>query len=533
MSDTGLVSAVEAIKRRLVSCGLPGLAIGITDRERNRNVILHGVESLRTRKPLTPQSKFAIGSVSKSFTAVALMQLMSEGRFDPHAPLSDYLPSLAAYTSFASITAHHLLTHTSGLPNYLMHAASSRYVIAALEDFRPAWVPGTDFWYSNTGYQLLGYILENIERLSYPAILQRRIFNPLNMRSTIGVIEDVERQNMATSYVRWPYDGAHVEAPWFEYVAADGGLISTVPDLCAFARFLLNRGGTPGGRVLSEDGFVALTTPALCEYGYGLYIRSEEGRSTYSHGGGISGFGCTLYVYPDDGFAVALMQNGPREEGLARWIIDAVGAAFREECLPDSPPLAKDEVVDLEKYANSYRRTSDQSVGETLHFAVDGDRLWLGKGEDRLPMHRFGHDCFRLSGHHASNLPFFFGRADKESGAPVVEVSHGERWYINDSFEGQREPHTPEEYSGYVGHFESNGPEGPVARNFVRNGRLWTVLSPFSDFTPVLLESFADGLFRYASAKHSPEWVKFDTVVDGAAQRMTFSGAPMYRKDTP
>jgi D-alanyl-D-alanine carboxypeptidase len=215
------------------------------------------------------------------------MQLAEEKRFDPHAPITRYLPSLVVHSRFAPITGHDLLSHTAGLPNYLPDSASSRFAAVQLRDFTPTYAPGTHFWYSNTGYQLLGYVLENIERSSYTEILRRRVLEPLKMTSTSAVIDDAQRTKMVVSYVRWPYDGSYVEAPWFEYSAGDGSIVANVSDMAAYTRVFLNK----GAGVLSEKAFAALTIPVLEDYAYGLRVRTEEGRSAHGRGVwlGVSG----------------------------------------------------------------------------------------------------------------------------------------------------------------------------------------------------------------------------------------------------
>ena len=182
--DAKLTEAATAIDQALSHSSVPGLVIGITDRHGLRKVIVHGYGDLKTRKPLTAESRFAIGSISKAFTAIALMQVSQESRFDPHAPITRYLPSLVIHSRFAPITGHDLLSHTSGLPNYLPDSASSRYAAIELGTFAPAYAPGAHWWYSNTGFHLLGYVLENIEHEPYTKILRRRVLEPIGMTST-------------------------------------------------------------------------------------------------------------------------------------------------------------------------------------------------------------------------------------------------------------------------------------------------------------------------------------------------------------
>jgi len=532
--ETHISAAVVAIERALVSAGLPGVLIGITDRIRLRHVIVHGYADLKAGVPLSESSRLAIGSISKSFTAIALLQLAAEGRVDLHAPITRYLPGLAPSPPFEAITAHHLITHTSGLPNYLVHTSSSRYVIAALRDFVPNYVPGAHWWYSNTGYQLLGYLLEEVEGLTYPAIIRRRILCPLGMSSTSAVIDDAQRSRMTTSYTRWPYGGAYFEAPWFEYAAGDGSLVSTVPDMCAYARLILNRGAGPSGPLLSESAFLTLTTPVLENYAYGLFVRHASGTTSISHGGSIAGFHSLLEMRMENDLGLVILSSSAMDVDLRKWITDTVAAAYAGSHFPIATAQLNTLKYKAQDYAGVYLSASgnENAPSRTLEFTAANEHLSLKEGNDHRPLLRMGRDCFRLTDGDSDQLPFFFGRAGNSIDATVVEVSHGAQWYVTKAFPVEAKISAPSpDYRAYVGHFENQGPEGPVARVFVRNGQLWVSLS--EEEKPTVLEPIVDGLFRLGEEAHSPERVQFDTLMDGYALRMTLSGVPLYRKETP
>src|SRR3546814_11607761 len=110
-----------------------------------------------------------------------------------------------------------------------------RFLATALQDFEPRYAPGAHFWYSNSGYQLLGYAAETVDKQPFPLILQRRILDPLGMASTAPQIDDRLRRKMATSYARAPNGDLDV-APWFAHLAADGAIVATAPDLTAYPR---------------------------------------------------------------------------------------------------------------------------------------------------------------------------------------------------------------------------------------------------------------------------------------------------------
>lgn len=535
-----LTEAAAAIDQALEHSSMPGLVIGITDRHELRKVIIHGCADIKTRKPLTADSRFAIGSISKAFTAIALMQISQQHRFDPHAPITRYLPSLDIHSRFAPITGHDLLSHTSGLPNYLPDAASTRYAAIELKDFDPSYAPGAHWWYSNTGYQLLGYALENIEHEPYTKIVRRRVLDPIGMASTSAIIDDAQRERMVVSYVRWPYDGSFVEAPWFEYSAGDGSIVANIADMSAYVRFILNRGAGDKGRVLSESTFATLTTPVLEDYAYGLWVRKENGRTVISHTGGIGGFHAAIEAHMEDGFGLVFLCNAWIDEDLKKWIVSIVTAAYEGAALP-APPSASAQPTqpDPREYAGAFQLAGSNTAGAgggTLAFVVIQNHLFLKSEHGNISLERMGTDLFRAAGDAAGFLPFVFGRDGKDGKdgkGKVTSVSQGAQWYAAEGFPDPIQPPAPKEYASYVGHFVNNGPEGPVARVFVRNGRLMMLLSEDEDATPEPLEPLGPDLFRIGKAEYSPERARFDTVIDGEALRLFVSGVPLYRKDIP
>jgi D-alanyl-D-alanine carboxypeptidase len=530
-ADAQLSKAATAIELALAGSGLPGVVVGVTDEHQVRGTVVHGYADFKMRRQLTLEARFAIGSISKSFTGLALMQIAGEGRLELHAPIARYLPELSIPSPFAPITAHHLLTHTSGLPNYLYHAASSRYALAVLRDIVPAYSPGAHYSYSNTGYQVLGHLLEVLDAVPYRRAIQRRILTPLGMASTSAVIDDAERARTVTSYVQWPSDGSYVEAPWFEYVVGDGSLISTLADMCAYARCLLNRGMGEKGRLLSEPDFRTWTTPAQEGYAYGLHVSNEKGEIRLSHGGAIAGFSSFLEVNVNLGFGIVILSNSLVPEGLQRWIVDAGTAAFRNTNVPPAPmPLAPG---DFQNYVGVFHLMphAPAEAHSRLECLVKDGSLWVKRDGDLQRLERMGTDCYRMADADSDDLPFIFGR--EEAGAHIADVSQGSRWYTREGTNRPTAASQQSDFAAYVGHFENNGPEGPICRLFVRNGRLWIKWSLSEGSKPTPLEQTGSNTFRFGVPEHSPERVYFDTFLDGQALRMILSGVPLYRKDTP
>jgi D-alanyl-D-alanine carboxypeptidase len=531
-----LDSAAAAIQRALASSSAPGVVVGITDRAQTRKVIVSGYADLKARIPLTPDSRFALGSISKSFTAVALMELADEGRFEPQAPIARYLPEFRLQSHYRPVTGRDVMSHTAGLPNYYEDAASSRYALVKLQEFFPVYPPGAHWWYSNTGYQILGYVIESIERTPYATVIQNRVLDRLGMRSTIPVIDDAHRKAMAVSYEHWPYDGSYVEAFWFEYSASDGSIVSDVPDMCAYVRLYLNRGATPHGRLLSEKSFDELTKPVLHDYAYGLFVRHEDGDTVISHDGSIAGFHSHMEAHMNDGFGIVVLTNGGLDESIEKWIAQVVKAAYQGQTLPPAPVVpAKPNLND---YAGTYRAESGvSSAGSALEVIVAGDHLALKRADGNRALERMGPDVFRETGVGSDNLPFFFFRSGDGKTGKVTDVSHGAEWYAGKDFSGTVARAAASAYAAYVGHYAHHGPEGPAARVFVRNGTLMMAsgydgppqAAP-EPLVPVGGDAFRPGK---ADVAYNPERVRFDTVEDGRALRLNKTGVRLYRMETP
>jgi CubicO group peptidase (beta-lactamase class C family) len=526
-SDARIRPALEQIQKLVdASDDGPGIAIGVSDRERLLGVVVHGYADVKTKQLVTADTKFAIGSISKSFTSVVLLQMMDAKKFDPAAPVSRYLPQFHVKTKYPEITGRTVLNHTSGLPNYLPHLSSMRYVIYALHDFEPTYAPGEHWEYSNTGYQILGYVAERIDGGSFPSILERRVLDPLGMQATDPQMDDSVRQSLATSYERWPYDGSYVEANWFPYTAADGGIASTTADMGAYVRFMLNRGATPKGRILSPSAFEAFITPALEDYAYGVQASKAAGRTVVGHGGSIYGFNSYIEAHIDEGFALTFLSNTRLDSELVGRVISIASTALGGNGQPASyrsfNPPAQD-FNDPSRYEGTYRRQD----GARLVFAkAQGGGLSVERSAGKqTKLTRMGKDIY---GAVDEGAYLFFG--DPKGGA--VEVSHGADWYSKDGADADIKVAVPAEYRSYVGRYRNHSDEGPEVRVFVRRGQLMV--------TPVSNASFASELvaigpatFRPASPAQSPERYVFDTLDDGVTLRLQMTGVPLYRMDVP
>lgn len=266
----------------------------------------------RTRQlPNTPQTRFRLGSVTKPFTALAILQLQAQGKLNVQDPICRYLTACPA--AWQAITIHQLLTHTAGIPDIerLPEYAQLKttpttpaQTVALFQDKPLAFPPGTQWEYSSSGYILLGVIIEQVAGQSYEAFLQDHIFTLLGMNDT-GYEHD--SASLATGYANATTvaDPIDMSMPF-----AAGGLYSTVEDLYRWAQALatdellpqplLDLLFTPYAEIPQSDG---------AHYGYGWVISQQLGHRLVGHNGGIDGFVASLNHFPADGVIIIMLSN--------------------------------------------------------------------------------------------------------------------------------------------------------------------------------------------------------------------------------
>jgi len=224
----------------LVEMNCPGLTLALTGRERTIRTQGYGFSDPAAHIPITTDLLFEIGSITKSFVAIALLQMREEGKLDLDRPVLEYLPWLPIETAYGTITAHHLLSHTSGLPDALNLFPSDPH-----ERLIQGFKPGEHFHYCNAGFEALGYLIEKLDGQPWQASIQKRLFGPLGMRDSFAVIANDTLYRRARSWVP-RYDdqaeGRHAElapAGAFMFSDAAGSIESTPGDMARYMRMLI------------------------------------------------------------------------------------------------------------------------------------------------------------------------------------------------------------------------------------------------------------------------------------------------------
>jgi len=516
----------------------PALSVAITDRKRLLMNSAYGYANLEGRKKATPKTLFEIGSVSKSFASVALLQLVDEGKVDLHRPVVEYLPWLEFDTKYAPITLHHLLTHTAGIVMGSEDTMNGKPEAWRLRDLPTSAPPGTYFHYSNVGYKIVGLVVEALRGKPFPEVLQDRVVGPLGMRSTLTSMTNASRPRIATAYSPLhddrpiPYGAPLVPSLWFESDTADGSICTTGSDMARYMRFILNRGVGDSGRVLSKKGFELLTARAVApqdgkhgeHYGYGLGVEEDDGHLGIRHTGGMIGHFCSMRIDMNDEIGVMVMVNGPGDrDDVCRKVQMVLRSALAGD-VRLSVPKPKDpfEVENARKYAGTY-----VSARGGIRVSASGKGLKLiSSGGKSAHLQTVGDDLFYAD---LKGFELFPIRFVAKNGT-FVEAVHGGDLYRKTGLRTVSEEGPQRGSRKYVGHYRSYNPWMGTFRVVDRGGTLMFVLPSGEEHE---LVHIGEHEFRVGSDARIPERLLFDLFVDGEALRARLSGGSRFRTFVP
>jgi CubicO group peptidase (beta-lactamase class C family) len=420
-----LADRLDAYAETVLAAGAAvSMAVAVTDRERTLAARTYGVPA---------GTMFQFGSIGKSFTAIVALQLSEQGLLDLHAPVTEVLPWFAVGGLTEPITAHHLLTHSSGLIEGAEVATGSNYDVVALADTAVGFAPGQHMWYSNVGYRVIGWMLERVSGRGYPQLVRELILEPLGMAESEPWIVQEMRPRLAQAHVPfyddrpWRPEHGLVPATWIDSAEADGCICSSGPDLAIYLRALMKR----DPRLLSERSWSAMFARHIEDdqdssgehYGYGIAI----GAADFGHGGSMIG-------------SYSMMRATSSGVGVVAMVCGYMGAV-----------------------------------------ALAGAGLALAAGIEPEP--------------------FALELAD-----PLVDDGS-----------------CPEQWRPLLGHYRSFNAWTTNFRVAARDGGLWWVTDHINnDRLP--LTPLEGGDFRLGERDWSPERLRFDTFIDGVAQRALLSG---------
>jgi len=521
----------EFIARHMRETGAPGMMLALANRDGLIRASTYGYADTKAGLRVVPETMFEIGSCSKAFVSLALMQLRDEGKLDLQKPVVEYLPWLKINSRFEAITTHHILSHTGGLPG------APLLLDALLSELWTAYAPGKRFLYSNTGYNILGFLIEALDKRPFAEAMRARILQPLGMTASAPIITNDLRKYMAIGYEPlaegrpFPVRGQLGEAQWIEVDIAAGSIASTSADMAKYMRMLANRGALPKGRLISEESFALFTKPAIdspyrgepASYGYGLWISDIAGHMRLRHTGGMVAFSSSIDVDVTEGVGAFASVNanlrGYRPVAVTKYAIELFNASLAGKPLPEAPapPPAADEVKNAADYAGIYTSPGDKK----LELVAEGEKLLLVRGGRRILLERAAPDRFIVK--HPDFELFLLGFVRENQ--QVTQAFYGPDWYMGAKYTGPKTFDTRKDWEGFVGHYSNDSPWYGDTRVVLRKGQL------FLDGVQALVPR-GDGKFGIGEPD-GPDWVSFESIVDGRAMRLNFSGIVFRRTFTP
>jgi CubicO group peptidase (beta-lactamase class C family) len=344
----------------------------------------YGFANLEWEVPNSPVSKFRLGSITKQFTAASIMLLEERGKLKTEDPIKKYMADAPA--AWDKVTIFHLLTHTSGIPSFTgfpdyrsreAEAITPEKLVEWFRDKPLEFQPGEKWNYSNSGYVLLGYLIEKISGQTYSDFVQKNIFTPLGMKDSGYDSNSLIIAHRASGYSP-AKDGpinagfVHMSIPF-----SAGALYSTTGDLLRWEQGLF------GGKVLTAASLAKMTTPFKQDYAFGLTVSTSNGHKMIAHGGGIEGFNTALAYYPDDALVVAVLANlnGPVADELSLKLAqvargDKVVLPTERKEITVSPEV-------LKQYVGTYELTPAFSIVVTLE---NGQLMSQATNQSKFPI---------------------------------------------------------------------------------------------------------------------------------------------------
>ncbi|GCE28647.1 hypothetical protein KDA_41310 [Dictyobacter alpinus] len=311
-----LSTKIEALITNKVSAHGPGVAIAIVKDGQTLYRQGHGLANLEWQIAITPATVFGLGSVTKPFTATAMVLLEQQGKLRLSDALQTYLPDYPAYEH--EITLMHLLTHTSGIPNFITQPGFWKYhaytnsledVIALFKDLPLDFEPGSAYSYSNSGYLLLGLIIEKLLDMDYGQALQHLIFEPLGMTHSCYMRSETIIPYRAGGYEREGGTYQNARGMSAETKHAAGALGSTLDDMLRWQQALR------AGQLLDHAAQARMDTPLTLNngrrenYGLGWAPGSYRGHAFRCHAGGVPGYSSFIGYFPQDDLTILLLSN--------------------------------------------------------------------------------------------------------------------------------------------------------------------------------------------------------------------------------
>ncbi len=518
--------------QHMIAHGLPGLTLSIVGPDGLTAFMRFGHADLAQRTPVGPDHLFQVGSISKSFTALAVFKQMEAGKFSLGADLRDLLPGVPL-PSDGPTTVQSLLSHGSGLPD-------DAPIFPRGGDGRlwRGFAPGSQWSYSNLGFMLLSTLVECTAGKPFQAVLKHEVLDPLGMTATRPAILTADRPLYAEGHSPlygdrgFPRAGPLGPAPWVDMIEGSGCVASTGRDMTRYMRFLIGAGSGHGSPLLSDANGLRFCKPTIdapgwavkgAKYANGLAVVPVEGRPLLHHTGGMLSFNSAMHVDPVAGvgaFAstnVGLIPYRPRD--LTAYACARLRAVIEARPSPARAP-APAKTPDAGDYLGRYVSRG----GEVLEVGAAERGVTAMTNNRSVKMEQADEDAFiALDPPQAAHL-LVFRRAAKV----VVRAWWGETEYIRTRDGAPTTTFTAPasaRLAALTGRYVSDDPWRGGFQVTAQGDAL------FVDGTTPLIPR-PDGGFRVGEKDWSPERMAFEALLDGRPQRAVMSGVDYLRRPT-
>jgi D-alanyl-D-alanine carboxypeptidase len=523
----------EFAGRYMRAMAAPGMTVGLYG-AKGVDTRVYGWSDREAKIPVAADQPFWIGSICKSFVAIVCMQLRDEGKLDLNKPILEMMPDLPIVNDFGPITTHHLLTHTSGLPNWLGLFSGD-----PTEKARQQYAPGKTFAYCNLAFDTLGYLIAHLDGRSWPAAVKARVFQPLGMAGASSEMDDAVQARMPVGYHFQYRDrpcvvgDPMVPVGYVTMSNAAGSIAATPDDMGRYMQMLVQHGRGPAGRIVSAEGFELFSKPYIAapvlspnaSYGYGIGVETIDGRKMLRHTGGATAFASSILVDLDGGvgaFASVNAMQGYRPNPVTQYGVDLLYAAKTGKGAPVAPAIEP-----AMKTAAEFAGTYQGEAGETVTVAAAGAGLTITTPRGTTALRRLGGSSFSaadgkvMDGPEAGSGPSEFAvRFERDAAKAVSGFTYGAQSYAA----AGHAPAVAEPIEGlkrYVGMYVTDSPWGGMVRVVQRGGKLW--VGGVEEMTAAGSDSFT-----VAGGEGTME-LKFMAFLGGKAQILRMDGGVLFR----
>ena len=533
VDDAAVIDKLRsAIRHEVQQKQLPAFSISLVDKDRVVWADGFGFQDAQKNVPATADTVYRVGSVSKLFTDIAVMQLVETGELDLEVPIQTYVQELKPHNPYdIPLTLRQMMSHRSGLvrespvghyfdPTEPTLAAT----VASLNSTSLIYKPETRTKYSNAAVAVVGAALESQLKVSHPEQVRQTILNPLEMHSSSFVITSAVEPKLATGWMR-TYDGRRFEAPTFLLgTGPAGNLYSSVVDLSKFLVCMFHNGSTANGRILKPETYQLMTTPLTNAdgqsqgFGIGFHVQTLDGCTKIGHGGAVYGFSTQLEALPERRLGVAAAASLDGSNGvvtrLADYALRLMIAAQDGETLPAyrlTGPVPPERARDL---AGTYREVDGERF--TRITELNGE-VYMQRGSFRYDLRSAADDGTILTD-------------DAEGFGTEVQLQDANRLLVGDVM-FERVPDTPpaaipDRWKGLIGEY---GWDHNTLYILEDHGQLYALIEWFFYYP---LKEVSENVFEFPDyGLYHGEALKFRRNHEGVATEVVAAEVKFVRRE--